>query len=96
MATVNVDVDIELDEFTTIELIDELEDRIKLQRTGLKGFRDRERARAVKMLNKLKYGEIAPESTKGGVSLLDQMKVEVLIEARDKYSLEQLKSLLHL
>lgn len=96
MPYINIDVDIDLDEFDTNDLIEELEDRIKTERSGSKGFGDRQRNRLIKMLRELKYGDVAPVTSKGGTSLLDQMKIEVLLEAKEKYSLDQLKSLLQL
>jgi hypothetical protein len=96
MPYISVDIDVDLDEFDTNDLIEELEDRIKGERSGCKGFGDRQRARLIKMLKKLKYGDMVPQTSQCGPSLLDQMKVEVLIEAKERYSLDQLKSLLQL
>ncbi len=96
MPYINIDVDVELEEFDTNDLIEELEERMKAERPGCKGFGNRQRARLIKMLKELKYGEVVQPVSKGGPSLLDRMKVEVLIEAKEKYSLDQLKSLLQL
>lgn len=96
MPYINIDVDIDLDGFDTNDLIEELEERMKRECSGCKGFGDRQRARLIKMLKELKYGEISQPVNKGAPSFLDQMKVEVLIEAKEKYSLDQLKTLLQL
>lgn len=96
MPYINIDVDIELDEFETNDLIEELEDRIKYGYSGRKGFGEKQREKLIKMLKELKYGDMAPHTGKNGPSLLDQMKVELLLEAKEKYSIDQLKSLLQL
>lgn len=96
MPYINIDVDIELDEFGTNDLIKELEERINGEGAGCKGFGERQRARLIKMLKELKYGDMSPQISKNGTSLLDQMKIELLVEAKEKYSIDQLKSLLQL
>lgn len=96
MPYINIDVNVDLNEFDTFDLIEELNDRFKRETPGRRGFGDRHREALVKMLNNLKYGEMDSGPSKYGPTLLDQMKVEVLIEAKEKYSLDQLKSLLQL
>lgn len=80
MPYINIDVHVDLDEFYTNELIEELGKRMKNERSGCRGFGDPQRITLIKMLKELKYCEID----------------EILIKAKERYSLDQLKSLLHL
>jgi hypothetical protein len=96
MASISVDVEVDIDEFDTLSLINELQYRIKNGGNYGKGFRDTEKKALIKMIKDLKYGDLILKNWTEGPTLLDEMKNEVLIEARDKYTLDQLKALLQI
>lgn len=79
--TINVDVDIELDEFTTTELICEIINRMKSSYSN--NYKDY-------LINELKLNEnIFPNKT-----LEDTLKVEHLLSVFNKYTLTQIEELL--
>jgi hypothetical protein len=83
MATKSVDVDIDLSDFDTNEILSELEDRYKS-----KYITEKQKQEIYEFAE-----EIVPAKIKI-VSLADKMKLEHIEQCFDKYSLEEIQTLL--
>ena len=90
MASVSVDVDIELDEFELDELLDEVESRYSSY-----GADKEDKKMIEEFINDFRFdfGQQKNPETKN-LSLLDQMKIDLLISNISKIKLNDLESLI--